>query len=189
MKNNIILTCLILALAFIGCQKDDEYEAPNSFSDVGWYIGYSVNPLPDTLLINKNDYIPFSDLSQNASSHKWEIESGNFFLKNPLKRNDSVFDDKVIGSGSSTDKTVSIWFKNSGYNKVRLRNVFNEKVTFRGPDDLNIEADSVGPGEWVIDKTFVVDVYDSIVPIIKIEQNGKAIEIPNDLARRVNVMT
>ncbi|MEW4925456.1 hypothetical protein [Algibacter sp. 2305UL17-15] len=181
MKNNIILTCLILAITFIGCQKDDEYDAPNSFSDVGWYIGYPVNPLPDTLLINKDDYISFSDLSQSATTHKWEIESGNFFLDHPIKRNDSVFDDKIIGSGSIADKTVSVWFRKSGFNKVKFINTFKEKVTFRGPG-FTIEADSVGPGEWLIDNTFVVDVYDSIVPIIRIEQDGVVLdhENPND---------
>ncbi|WP_299556438.1 hypothetical protein [Seonamhaeicola sp.] len=174
-KINILMAIAILAVMFTACNKDDEYEQPNSFSDVGWYIAYPQSPWPDTLLTNKNDYLTFSDLSQNTISHKWEIESGNFFLAHPIERLDSIFDDKIIGSGSTTDKTISVWFKNSGYNHVRLFNIFPEKVTFRAPDsDDNIEAQQVGDA-WVIDKTFVVDVYDTIVPTIRVEQKGVVI--------------
>lgn len=170
-KIKFLAAFALLALMFTACNKDDEYEAPNSFSDVGWYIAYPQSPWPDTLLTNKDDYITFSDLSQNAVSHKWEIEKGNFFLKKPIARQDSIFDDKIAGSGSTTDKTAAIWFRNSGYNHVRLYNVFDEQVTFRGPNGYLGEAKPVGD-KWVIDTTFVVDVYDSIVPQIRIEQKG-----------------
>lgn len=170
-KYNLLTLVLLMSMVFIGCSKDDEYEAPNSFSDVGWYIAYPQSPWPDTLLTNKDDYITFSDLSQNAISHKWEIEKGNFFLKKPIARQDSIFDDKIAGSGSTADKTAAIWFRNSGYNHVRLFNVFSEKVTFRGPNGFRGEAKPVGDN-WVIDTTFVVDVYDTIVPKIRVEQKG-----------------
>ncbi|TXE10135.1 hypothetical protein FUA26_11725 [Seonamhaeicola algicola] len=171
-KYNLIMVIAILAVIFTACNKDDEYDQPNSFSDVGWYIAYEQSPWPDTLLTNKDDYLTFSDLSQNAISHKWEIESGNFFLEGPIQRLDSIFDDKIIGSGSSEDKTVSVLFKNSGYNHVRLFNIFKDSVTFRGPtEEDNISAVKVGEN-WVIDKTFVVDVYDTIVPTIRIERSN-----------------
>ncbi len=170
---NLLMVIAILAVIFTACNKDDEYEQPNTFSDVGWYVAYPVNPLPDTLLANKDNYITFSNLSQNFTSHKWEIESGNFFLEKPIKREDSIFDDKIIGSGSTADKTAAVLFRKSGFNKVTLRNTFPEKVTFRGPDDLTIEADSIAPGQWVLEKEFVVDVYDTIVPKIRIEQKGE----------------
>ncbi len=171
-KINLLMVITILAVAFTACNNDDEYEKPNTFSDVGWYVGYPVSPLPDTLLANKDNYITFSDLSQNALSHEWKVGSGNFYLSHPIQREDSIFDDKIIGAGNSPDKTVSVLFKNSGYNHVTLFNTFSEKVTFRGPDDENIEAEQVGDN-WVIEKTFVVDVYDTIVPKIRIEQKGE----------------
>ncbi len=171
-KIKFLAVFVLLALIFTACNNnDDEYEQPNSFSDVGWYVGYAVNPLPDTLLTNKDDYITFSDLSQNATSHKWEIGSGNLFLDHPIQRLDSIFDDKVIGSGSITDKTVSVWFRRSGYQHVKLVNTFAEPVTFRGPDGETIESQAASD-QWLIEKTFVVDVYDTIVPTIRIEQKG-----------------
>lgn len=172
-KLNLLGLLLLIGAIITGCNKDDDYEAPNSFSDVGWYFGYD-NNWPDTLLTNKDDYITFSDLSQNALVHRWEIEPGNFFLKKPIARQDSIFSDKVAGSGSSTEKTVPVWFRNSGYNHVRLYNVFSEKVTFRGPDGYRADAKQVGD-KWVIDTTFVVDVYDTIVPIIRVEQKGAVV--------------
>jgi len=170
-KIRTLMVITIFAVVFTACNNDEEYEKPNTFSDVGWYVGYATNPLPDTLLINKNDYITFADLSQNATSHKWQIQSGNFYLDHPIKRKDSIFDDKIIGSGTSIDKTVSVLFKKSGYNQVTLSNIFSEKVTFRGPDGENVEAQQDGDN-WLIDKTFVIDVYDTIVPKIRIEQQG-----------------
>ncbi|GAB1855496.1 hypothetical protein MHTCC0001_03300 [Flavobacteriaceae bacterium MHTCC 0001] len=180
-KINIIkynlLFILVIAAIFTACtNNNDEYEAPNSFSDVGWYVAYPEANLPETLLTNKDDYITFSDLSQNATAHNWIIEQGNFYLETPIQRNDSISSDKVIGSGTSTAKTVAVWFRNSGLNEVTLRNTFSEKVTLRGPDGLRVEADSIGPDEWLYEKTFVVDVYDTIVPIIRVQQKGVVLD-------------
>ncbi|KAA5823725.1 hypothetical protein FPF71_13610 [Algibacter amylolyticus] len=167
MKNNIVILMFLLAVLFIGCQKDDDYEAPNSFSDVGWYFSDTEGNLATKI----NGYITFADLSQGVVSHEWSIGGGSYYLEMPIARQDSIFDGKIIGSGTSTEKTVSVWFKKSGLQGVRLYNVFDEKVTFRGRKDeenVFIDAEQVGD-KWVIDTTFIVDVYDSIVPQIRIE--------------------
>jgi hypothetical protein len=170
MKNNIAIIILLMAAIFVGCQKDEDYEPLNSFSDVGWYFSDTEGNLAASI----GDYITFSDLSQGTIHHEWTIGEGNYFLKMPIARQDSIFDDKIIGSGTSKEKTVSVWFKKSGLNSVRLFNIFNEKVTFRGRSGSNnvfIDSKEVG-GKWVIDTTFIVDVYDTIVPVIRIEQKG-----------------
>lgn len=175
MKNNILSVCLILAIIFVGCQNDDEYVQPNSFSDVGWYIGYPTSPWPDPLLVNIDDYLTFSDLSQNALSHEWRIPDGSYFLRESLTLNDTIFDDSyIIGSGSTTDKTASVLFRESGIQPVVFSNTFSEQVTFRGPDGLTIDAQPDGDN-WKLEHTFMVDVYDTIVPIIDIRQQGVSV--------------
>ncbi|WP_157208981.1 hypothetical protein [Mariniflexile maritimum] len=170
MKNNIIIM-LLMATAFIGCQKDEVYDAPNSFSDVGWYFSKTEG----SLAVSIDGYLTFSDLSQGVVSHEWSIGEGSYYLKMPIGKNDSIFDGKTIGSGTTPAKTISVWFRKSGLQPVRLYNVFNEKVTYRGvnaaKERIFIEAKEVGD-KWVIDTTFMVDVYDTIVPKIKIKQNG-----------------
>ncbi len=181
MKNNIVIIMLLMATFIIGCQKDEDYDAPNSFSDVGWYFSDTEAPLA----VSIDDYITFSDLSQGALSHEWTIGSGNFYLEMPIERNDSIFDDKIIGGGTTTEKTVSVLFRKSGLQSVRFVNTFKEKVTFRGVNEDNervfIDSEEAD-GKWVMDTTFIVDVYDTIVPQIKIKHNSMVIDHtnPND---------
>ncbi|APZ45506.1 hypothetical protein BW723_03985 [Polaribacter reichenbachii] len=159
---------IVMGLLFVACtNNNEEYEAPNSFSDVAWYI----NDTEGVLDARINDYITFSDLSQSSLSHKWEIGAGNYFLKHPIGRLDSITNEFIAGSGSTEDKTISVWFKESGLQSVRLYNTFPDSVTFRGPDGLRYGSKQEG-NLWVIDTTFIVDVYDKIVPEIRIEQKG-----------------
>ena len=171
MKNYIVILFLLGTL-FSSCEKDETYDEPNSFSDVGWYF----SDTEGKLAISIDDYITFSDLSQGVLSHEWTIEEGNYYLKHPIQRTDSVFDDKIIGSGTTTDKTVSVLFKKSGLQNVRLNNSFKDSVTFRGvindgKDKVFIPSKKVD-GNWVIDTTFVIDVYAKIVSKVRVEQNG-----------------
>ena len=184
MKNKIFLIALLLTGLFIGCEED-EYDAPNSFSDVGWYTSL-LTQVP--LQININNNVSFSDLSQGTLEHSWTIEEGNFFLNGPLPKKDSttVYEDYIATpiKTESLDKTVHVLFKNSGLQKVRLYNTFKDSVSFKGKQGLvDIILPSVKMGDkWVIDTTFVVDVFDTIVPQMLIKQNGVVIphENPND---------
>ena len=62
-------------------------------------------------------------------------------------------------------------FKKAGLRTINLYNEFNDSVAFRGADDFVFPAKKMG-NKWVIDTTFVVDVYDSIKPNILIRQNN-----------------
>lgn len=177
MKNNIILICFFAALVVVGCQRDDSYEAPNSFSDVGWIMSDVDGPL-DAFVGN---YITFTDASQGYLSHRWEIGPGNFYLAHPLSNRDSIatLDSKITGTGVTDDNTVSVLFKESGLQSVRLYNVFQDSVGFRGVPDVDpghhnesMSAEFID-GQWVIDKTFFVDVYAQIRPKVQIDHaNG-----------------
>ncbi|WP_282165882.1 hypothetical protein [Cellulophaga baltica] len=174
MKNKFIIIALVIGL-FTACNRD-EYDAPNSLSDVSWYT----SGFRDTIIqVNVNNFASFSDLSQGALSHKWTIEEGSFYLKGPITRSDTIFDDFKIQPESleSEDETIHVLFTQGGLKKVNLYNEFSEYVEFKGADGFIFPSKEVA-GKWVIDTTFIVDVYDTIVPKILIRQNG--IVVPHE---------
>lgn len=171
MKNKIWLMALIFAGIFSGCQKD-AYEAPNSLTDVGFYNSAGTKRI---LRSNISDYLSFTNLSQGYKQHSWTIDDGNAYLKGPITRVDSVFDKFIHSTDTiSQEKTIHVLFRKPGMNKVRLYNVFDDSVTFRGHNGTsNYLMPSVKVGnKWVIDTTFMVKVYDSIVPQIEVRQNN-----------------
>ncbi len=177
MKYKILIIVLALVGVFVGCQ-DDEYEAPNDFSAIGFYT--SAGRAPE-LQIGIFDYLTFSDLSQGTVDHSWTIEEGNFFIKGPIASRDSmeIFETKIINpvETSSKDKTVNVYFKESGLQTVRLVNTFNEYVEFKGianGEEYIFPSEEVD-NKWVIDTTFTVKVFDTIVPKIELRQFGELI--------------
>lgn len=168
---NLIIMAVALMLAFTACE-DNEYEAPNDLSAVGWYTSNFRN---EEFMIGINDFISFSDLSQGAVTHTWTIPEGAYFLEGPITRNDTVLENFIIpnAGNETTDKTIHVLFTKSGLQPVRLHNTFHQKVVFFGRDTL----EAVQEGDlWVIDTTFMVDVLDTIVPQILIRQDG--VEVP-----------
>ncbi|WP_025761183.1 carbohydrate binding domain-containing protein [Dyadobacter tibetensis] len=166
MKKNITTLLLAFVTLLVGCSR--EYVEPSSFSDVGWYTS---NFTQQTFKIGIDDFISFTDVSQNTLTHTWEISEGNHFLEGVITRRDTVLEKFIKKDAGlvSSDPTVHVYFKKGGIQTVRLRNTFPDSVTFRGLDTLH----SVKEGNvWVIDKTFMVDVYDTIVPQIEIRQDG-----------------
>ncbi|BAX78482.1 hypothetical protein [Labilibaculum antarcticum] len=163
MKNiKFLFLFSVLAMLF-ACEAD--YEPLNDYSDVDWYT--SSFSQAKTVAVGK--YLSFSDLSQNAVDHSWSFSdtSGCNFLTGRIVRQDSTytqFIDENIGN-ESTEKTVSIIFTKAGIQGVKLRNTFNDKVVFKGTDTLESVMQD---GLWVIDTTFVVDVYDSIQSAFKV---------------------
>ncbi|ARV16605.1 hypothetical protein [Polaribacter sp. SA4-12] len=190
MKNKLILLTLLIATFFVACDKDnDEYEAPNSFSDVGFYT--SLLRQGDKK-INIDDFISFTDLSHGATEHTWTITEENFFLGGPIDRLDSVYTDKIINRGETTsdEPTVHVLFTKGGLTSVNLYNTFKDSVTFSGfyedndgnPDNNIRTLASIRVGDkWVIDTTFVVDVYDTIVSKILIKQQGVVVPHATEL--------
>ncbi|MCW2121030.1 hypothetical protein [Flavobacterium sp. 7A] len=175
MKKKLLIIGIVLSGIFFGCQT--EYEAPNSLSDIGFYNS-SGTIAPLNVALNK--YMSFTDLSQGAIDHKWTIEQGVNFLQGPIKTKDSIF--KVIKKGDTITKdlTVILQFTKPGISKVRLYNVFKDSVTFRGnTNNINYFKGSVKIAEnrWVIDTTFMVKVYDTLVPKFVIKQNDVALDL------------
>lgn len=170
MKNNIKILTLLLFGFLIGC-TDDSYDAPNTFSDVGFYTSQGQAP---TLQVNIYDFITFSDLSQGTVDHEWTINPANFFLKGPIHRKDSILEKFITnpGASKSTENTINVLFYESGLQEVNLYNTFKDSVAFRGYQDGEpyfMSSEKVGD-KWVIDTTFVVKVYDTIITEIDVKQ-------------------
>ncbi|WP_075603934.1 hypothetical protein [Saccharicrinis aurantiacus] len=171
MKNTLNIMALFALLLFAGCQ-DDEYVAPDSLSDVTWY---SSIPHGDDVAVNQGYFISFMDASLNATSHTWTIEEGNNYLINGFDVNEKA--DSLLPSFineeaglSVSDPTIHVLFNNPGLNTVRLKNTFSEKVSFKG--EFPLEAIKVGD-EWVIDTSFVVDVYAEIEPSFLVKKENE----------------
>lgn len=187
MKNLIKIVCLLTVGFFASC-SDNTYEAPDSVSDVAWYTSAINSP---TFAVGRFKYLSFSDLSQGETSHKWTIDEGNFFLKGPIALKETEFDKFITNPGSveTADKTIHVLFANPGTQKVRLFNTFKDSVAFRYTANVTVggvttavkkaySAKKVG-NEWVIDTTFNVKVYDTIVPLMQIKQNGIVVSHQN----------
>lgn len=174
MKKIIKLSIALFTVLFIAC--DDEYEPPFELSDVGFYT--SKGTLGE-LQLNLDDYMSFSDLSQGAVSHSWTIEKSDVFLDGPIDRTDTILERFIIEprSNVSFEKTVHVLFQTSGMKKVRLRNTFNEMVTFKGNrNGEDYEMPAVKNGEvYVIDTTFMVKVYPKLVPVVKVSNQGEVV--------------
>jgi hypothetical protein len=173
-KNMLLVAAAFLAV-FTACQ-DDEYDIPNDLSAVGWYTSNFRNT---EFQVGIDNYISFSDLSQNALSHSWTIGDGSYFLEGPISRTDSAFEQFIIpDAGMETaEETVHVLFTKGGLQPVRLYNTFSEKVVFMGRDTIEAKRE----GElWVIDTTFMVDVFDTIVPAVLIRQEGVQVPVNED---------
>lgn len=166
MKNIKYLFVFSILALFFAC--DDDYEALNEYADVDWYTsGFNLMKQ-----LNIEDYMSFSDLSQGAVEHSWTFSdtSGCKFLKGMIVRQDSTyypFIDENLGN-TSYDETVSVLFTKPGLQGIRLKNTFSRFVEFIGTDTLS----AVKQGDvWVIDTTFMVDVFDTIQSAFKVYHN------------------
>ncbi|MGA9639650.1 hypothetical protein [Flavobacterium sp.] len=177
MKNKLLIIGLVLSGIFFGCQS--EYEAPNSFSDIGFYN--SAGTLK-TLSVSLNKYMTFTDLSQGQIDHTWMIDKNINFLQGPIKTKDTTF--TVINKGDTLtkEKTIILQFAEAGMKKVRLYNVFKDSVTFRGnTGGINyfMGSKKIDENRWVIDTTFMVKVYDTISGKLQVLQNNVPIPLNN----------
>ncbi len=178
MKYKIAIIVLVLAGVILGCQ-DDDYDAPNDLAAIAFYssAGRSTE-----LQIGIFDYMSFSDLSQGTIEHLWTIDEGNSFLEGPFGFKDSteVFEQNIIYPGEleTEDKTIHVFFQKSGLQKVRLRNVFEKYVEFvgyNGEEEYTFPAVEEGD-KWVIDTTFTIKVFDTIIPNIEVRQAGELLD-------------
>jgi len=177
MKLKVIVTMLLAAGLYMSCTRDLEVSEAE-FSDFGVITSEFRS---DAFTSGINNFVTFNDISINAVEHTWTIEEGSFFIEGPLDRNDTILKLNIIeGAGLvSTEKTVNVLFTEGGLKTVNLRNAFRDSVSFRtslGDIPSRREGDL-----FVIDTTFVVDVYDTIVPVIDIRQNGISVPFADSL--------
>lgn len=174
MKNikNLFKTIFLVSLVlFIACD-DNEYEAPETFSDLS--ITFTTGASTDRVS-TVNGFFSFSDLSAGAIEQEWRIPESAFFLEGPIPNNLDNHDEYIINPGEtvSTDKTVHVmWTKGDTLTKVGYYAVFPDSTSFRFPaywdSDLGeavedtIQTKLIN-GQWVAEYEFIIDVYDSVV--------------------------
>ncbi|WP_298486625.1 SwmB domain-containing protein [uncultured Maribacter sp.] len=174
MKNikNLFKTIFLVSLAlFIACD-DNEYEAPETFTDLS--ITFTTGASTDRVS-TVNGFFSFSDLSAGAIEQEWRIPESAFFLEGPIPNNLDNHDEYIINPGEtvSTDKTVHVmWTKGDTLTKVGYYAVFPDSTSFRFPaywdSDLGeavedtIQTNLIN-GQWVAEYEFIIDVYDSVV--------------------------
>ena len=162
-KSKILYLIFALPILIIGCEK--EYVEPNSFSDLKVFTTEFTKTIWS---VNIDDYISFSALGNGAQSHTWTIEEGSHFLSGGITVNDTNHFDQFIIPGAgleSNDKTIHVLFTRPGAATVRLYDTYTEPVWLCLHDTL--EATQVGD-LWVIDTTFIVQVFESIQPAFTI---------------------
>ncbi len=175
-KCKYLIYPLLATMGLTSCLKE-EYMAPNDLVDVSWHIGADQSNR-DPIMISLNEFTSFMDLSQGALSHMWEVsKDGTYFLEGNIGNGVQDFEQYVADIPHTNDKSrITVWFTKSGHHTVRLRNTFASEVsyTYRPEPDKRPEykvtkhAEYVN-GVYVMDTTFVVDVYDNVlVPGVRI---------------------
>lgn len=163
MKNILIRSVLLLTVFLTISCEDDDYEAPyGDYSSFSWYTSEGFDTSEKVL--NVNNYVAFVDLSQNALEHSWTIPASAKFLDKKFTEKDSVYDAFIIPlSGMvSSEKLINVLFTEPGLQEVKLRNVFKDSVT----DAIKTD------GQWIVEKTFTVNVFANVNPAGKIYKNG-----------------
>ncbi len=176
MKKVIYSILMGLIALFVGCNGDD-YEAPfGDFSSLRWTTSQGFESSDYVLALG--DYIGFIDVSRNAIEHSWRIPEGTKLLNNDFTENDSIYSEFVVQNGplSYEEKLMNVQFTEPGIKEVVLRNVFRDSVK---------ESTFVG-GQWVVEKTFTVKVFDDIEPAFKVMKgdeeilNVSEVDMPNE---------
>lgn len=118
------------------------------------------------------------DISQGELSHTWEVNGeGIYFLIGEMGWGEVDYESLIDHSASNvtSDKTIHLYFTQPGQHHVRLRNTFAKQVSYtytEKVDGIDARRTVYGKEEggiFVIDTTFVVDVYDPVlVPMAKV---------------------
>lgn len=168
MKKILIVSILLLTLGFaVGCE--DDYVAPyGDYSSFSWYTaeGIAKNFNTTEKNINIDNYIGFYDVSQNAVSHKWTIPSSCKFLNKEFTEADSVYTSFIIPGTVSNEDLANVLFVENGLQEINLVNVFNDSVP---------NSSKLLDGTWVIEQSFMVDVYANPNPECKILYKGEEV--------------
>jgi len=157
LKKIFVISALLLGLV-ISCDKDD-YNPP--YNDYSSFLWLTTNGFEETEYVSAlNDYVGFRDVSKNTIEHSWSIPSGTKLLSNDFTENDSIYTEFVTGSGplSTDENLVNVLFDEPGIKEIKLRNVFKDSVT----ESVQMN------GNWIVDKTFTVTVFDDVKPAFQV---------------------
>ncbi|WP_139956997.1 SwmB domain-containing protein [Flavicella sediminum] len=172
MKNKIVIAALLLLnFAFItSCTEGPEAystDGNNDFSSFKSYVTLD-NTSIGTKQINVDSYIGFYDLSFNAIGHEWRIPESAKFLNNNFTEDDSIYTKFILPTNAkvSNEELINVLFTESGIKEVKLVNSFQDSV----PQSVKVDD------EWVVDRTFTVDVFANPVPTGKVYRQNY---IPN----------
>lgn len=154
----------MFSLFILSCEEEEDFSP--KYSDVSWFTGQQG---VSVFNLSVNDYLTFMDLSQNAVSHKWVITDSSYFLAPDFTENDSVYTPFIIPNAGleSTEGDVHVLFTKPGQQTVQLYNTFEDSVAWFSADTDTLYAKNVD-GLWVIDTTFVVDVFAELNPAFKV---------------------
>ncbi len=167
-----LITITAFSFVLYSCQQD--YVAPNQFSDIMFTIsnGNTNGSATGVLAVSQNFYLTFMDLSQGAISHNWSItgQDGLKFLSNgfsavttdSLNRQNHIIPDSVLNS-----KTVNVFFKKEGIYTVTWKDVFKDSVGYISNGSVR---DSISHN-WLFKKIFTVQVYGRLIPLVTIYKN------------------
>ena len=118
------------------------------------------------------------DISQGELSHIWEVTGeGIYFLKGEMGYGAVDYGPLIDHSASNVtdNKTIHLYFTKPGQHQVRLRNTFAKQVSYTYEETVNgVKAKNTVYGKeengvFVVDTTFMIDVYDPIlVPMAKV---------------------
>lgn len=173
---NILKSIFLLSLmlvASIGCNKDDDYEAPGSFVDLSITMSSGASATRESEV---NRFFSFSDLSAGAEYQEWRIPESAFFLEGPIPNNLDNHDAYIAEPRDekvSTEKTVHVlWKKGDTLSRVGYFGVFPDSTSFRFPaywdSDLGAAVEDTIKtvrvnNKWVAEYWFTIDVYDTVV--------------------------
>ncbi|UXX78107.1 hypothetical protein N7E81_12135 [Reichenbachiella carrageenanivorans] len=164
MKNIFKISVLMFSLFIMSCEEEEDFSP--QYSDISWFTGQQGVA---TFNLSVNNYLTFMDLSQNALSHKWVITDSSYFLTPEFTEKDSVYDKFIIPNAGleSESSDVHVLFSKPGQQTVQLYNTFEDSVAWFSLDTDTLYAEQID-GLWVIDTTFVVDVFADLAPAFKV---------------------
>ena len=154
-----ILIPFILVLTFLVSCENNEYVTPfGDFSSFKWYT--STDTQDANYVIAVDNFIAFSDVSQNTLSHTWSIPSGTSLLNSKFTEKDSIYTSFISKNGAldTENKLINVLFREPGIKEIALQNVFKDSVT-----NAVLEA-----GKWKVDQVFTIEVFDNIKPAFKV---------------------
>lgn len=185
MKKILIIIGILINFIVVSSCKSDEYEAPNEFRSALWYTSFG-DAIKDDIIVNAGSYVSFSDLSNGAIKHVWEIDEGNNFLKGELPKNgknennESVDFSKYIfneGKITANEKIVGVLFNKGPISTVKLTNTYDKFVSVESREGVISTVLNEETGEYVLEKTFRFQVYEPVKPLIKlVKQDGEVID-------------